>query len=131
MIIKLLLDTHILLWAAGEPDKLSASAREMLIDEGNALYFSAASIWEIVIKRGIGHDDFKVDPYRLRKMLVLNDYRELPITSEHVLRVETLPPIHKDPFDRILIGQARSEGMLLMTVDSTVVKYGEGIVSAQ
>jgi PIN domain nuclease of toxin-antitoxin system len=129
--MKYLLDTHILLWAAGEPDRLSQTTRNLLLDENNTLFFSSANIWEIVIKQGIGHDDFKVDPYRLRKMLVLNDYRELPITSEHVLRVATLLPIHKDPFDRLLISQARSEGMMLLTKDSTVIKYGEGIVSAQ
>ncbi len=128
--MKLLLDTHILLWAAGDPDKLSDSVRKMLLEERNSLHFSVASIWEIVIKRGIGRDDFKVDPYRLKKMLVLNDYNELPITSEHVLRVESLPHIHKDPFDRILIAQARSEGMMLVTVDATVVEYGEGTFSA-
>lgn len=125
--MKLLLDTHILLWAAGQPDKLTGSAREMLLDTANALFFSAASIWEIVIKRSLGRSDFKVDPYRLRKMLVLNDYRELPVASEHALRVDTLPPLHKDPFDRILIAQARSEGMLLLTVDTAVIKYGDAV----
>lgn len=125
--MKLLLDTHILLWAAGQPDKLSVSAREILTDRRNTLFFSAASIWEIVIKRGLGRDDFKVDPYRLRKMLVINGYNELPVTSEHVLRVDTLPPLHKDPFDRILIAQVRSEGMILLTVDLAVIKYGEAV----
>ena len=125
--MKLLLDTHILLWAAGQPDKLPESARKMLLDDRNTLFFSSANIWEIVIKKGIGRDDFKVDPERMRKMLVLNDYKELAITTEHVLRVSALPPLHKDPFDRILIAQARSEGMLLMTVDLSVIKYGEGI----
>jgi PIN domain nuclease of toxin-antitoxin system len=128
--LKLLLDTHILLWAAGQPDRLSPLARDMIVDRRNTLFFSAASIWEIVIKMGIGRDDFNVDPYRLRKMLVLNDYNELPITSEHVLRVGTLPPLHKDPFDRILIAQARSEGMSLLTVDTQVAAYGEGITTA-
>jgi len=127
--MKFLLDTHILLWAAGQPDRLSSKARKMLLDARNALFFSAASIWEIVIKREIGRDDFIVDPYRLRKMLVLNDYRELPITSEHVLRVSTLPPLHKDPFDRALIAQARSEGMMLLTVDAMVIRYGESILA--
>jgi PIN domain nuclease of toxin-antitoxin system len=125
--MKLLLDTHILLWAAGQPDRLSPLARGMLLDPDNTLFFSAASIWETVIKREIGRDDFIVDPYRLRKMLVLNDYRELTITAEHVLRVSTLPPLHKDPFDRILIAQARSEGMMLITVDKTVIRYGESV----
>jgi PIN domain nuclease of toxin-antitoxin system len=125
--MKLLLDTHILLWAAGQPDRLSPLARGMFLDPDNTLFFSAASIWETVIKREIGRDDFIVDPYRLRKMLVLNDYRELTITAEHVLRVSTLPPLHKDPFDRILIAQARSEGMMLITVDKTVIRYGESV----
>lgn len=125
--MKLLLDTHIILWAAGQPEKLSASAREMLVDTRNALFFSAASLWEIVIKRSLARDDFKVDPIRLRKMLVINDYSELPVTSGHVLRVETLPLLHKDPFDRILIAQARSEGMLLLTVDAAIIKYGQSV----
>lgn len=127
--MKLLLDTHILLWAAGQPEKLSGPAREMLTETHNTLFFSAASIWEIVIKRGLGRGDFRVDPYRLRKMLVLNGYVELPVTSEHVLRVDTLPLLHKDPFDRVLIAQARSEGMLLLTVDSTVIQYEEAVLA--
>jgi PIN domain nuclease of toxin-antitoxin system len=125
--MKLLLDTHILLWAAGQPDKLPESAREMLLDKRNRLFFSTANIWEIVIKKGIGRHDFKIDPERMHKMLVLNDYKELAITAEHVMRVNVLPPLHKDPFDRILIAQARSEGMLLMTGDASVIAYGEGI----
>jgi PIN domain nuclease of toxin-antitoxin system len=127
--MKLLLDTHILLWAAGQPDRLSDKARTMLLEPRNTLFFSAASIWEVVIKRGIGRDDFKVDPYRLRKMLILNCYNELPITTEHVLRVDTLPQFHKDPFDRILIGQARSEAMVLLTVDSAVIQYEEAVMA--
>lgn len=126
--MKLLLDTHIILWAAGEPEKLSEAARDMLNDYRNSLYFSAASLWEIVIKRGVGRADFKVDAHRLRKMLILNGYIELPITSEHVLREETLPEIHKDPFDRILIAQARCEAMLLLSVDAFVIEYGEAIL---
>jgi PIN domain nuclease of toxin-antitoxin system len=125
--MKLLLDTHIVLWAAGQPDKLSTSARELLLDKRNALFFSSASIWEIVIKRTLGRADFKVDPHRLRKMLVINDYTEIPVTSEHALRVDTLPPLHKDPFDRILIAQARSEGLVLITVDSSVISYGDAV----
>jgi len=128
--VKLLLDTHIILWAAGQPNKLSDKAREMLLDTNNALFFSAASIWEIVIKCGLGRDDFKVDPHRLRKMLVMNGYTELTITSEHALIVDPLPSFHKDPFDRILIAQARSEGMFLLTVDTSIIQYGEGVIAA-
>ena len=125
--MRLLLDTHILLWVAGEPEKLPESARKMLLDERNFLFFSAANIWEIVIKSGLGRDDFKVDPHRLRKMLIINGYIELPITAEHVLRVDSLPQLHKDPFDRVLIAQARSEGMHLLTVDSAVINYGDPV----
>lgn len=127
--MKLLLDTHILLWAAGQPEKLSAEARSLLLDTSSVLYFSAASIWEIVIKRGLGRDDFKVDPLRLLKQLVINGYEEVAVSSDHALAVEALPPLHKDPFDRILIAQARTEGMLLLTADSQVSLYGDGIMT--
>ena len=128
--MKLLLDTHILLWAAGQPDRHSDPTRIMLLDPRNALFFSAASIWEVVIKRGIGRDDFKVDPHRLRKMLIVNGYTELSVTAEHVLRVDTLPMLHKDPFDRLLVAQARSEAMRLLTVDSAIIQYGEAVLAA-
>lgn len=126
--MKLLLDTHILLWAAGQTEKLSDSARILLTTPENVLYFSAASIWEIVIKLGLGREGFKVDPYRLRKMLVEHGYTELPITAEHALRVDSLPLLHKDPFDRLLIAQARSEGMLLLTCDTAVSQYQESVL---
>lgn len=126
--MNLLLDTHILLWAAGETEKLSDKVRSLLLDEANKLYFSSASIWEIVIKRSLGRDDFKVDPVRLRKMLVINGYTELSVDSGHALEVDRLPPLHKDPFDRILLAQARTEGFLLVTADAQIVKYGAGVV---
>jgi PIN domain nuclease of toxin-antitoxin system len=128
--VKLLLDTHILLWAAGAPDKLSDRAKEMLLEPRNSLFFSAASIWEVVIKQGLGREDFRVDAPRLRKKLVVQGYVEVPVNSEHVLRVATLPLLHKDPFDRILVAQARCEGMALLSVDAAVVAYGEGIIAA-
>jgi PIN domain nuclease of toxin-antitoxin system len=127
--LKLLLDTHILLWAAGQPEKLSESARTLLTTPGNILFFSAASIWEIVIKRGLGRDDFRVDPRRLRKMLIMHGYTELPVTAEHSLAVETLPLLHKDPFDRLLLAQARTEGMMLLTVDAFVLQYQEFVLA--
>jgi PIN domain nuclease of toxin-antitoxin system len=127
--VKLLLDTHIVLWAAGQPEKLSESARTMLTTPENVLYFSAASIWEIVIKRGLGREDFKVDPRRLRKMLIMHGYTELPVTAEHALMVETLPLLHKDPFDRLLLAQARTEGLLLLTADASVFQYQESVLT--
>jgi len=127
--MKLLLDTHLLLWAAGQPEKLSASARDLLTTSDNILFFSAASIWEIVIKRGLGREDFRVDPYRLRRMLIVCEYAELSVTAEHALMVDRLPLLHKDPFDRLLIAQARAEGMLLLTVDSSVSQYQESVLA--
>lgn len=128
--MKLLLDTHVILWVAGQPEKISEPARSLLTLPESTLFFSAASIWEIVIKRGLGREDFKVDPARLRKMLVSHSYTELPITAEHALRVETLPLLHKDPFDRLLIAQARAEGMQLLTVDASILQYGESTLNA-
>ncbi|ASC07519.1 MULTISPECIES: type II toxin-antitoxin system VapC family toxin [Acetobacteraceae] len=121
--MRLLLDTHLLLWAAGEPDKLSARARTLMEDPGNDLVFSAASLWEITIKTGLGRADFQVDPHLLRRGLIENGYEELPITSQHALAVGQLPDVHRDPFDRILVAQATVEGLLLLTHDPLVKAY--------
>lgn len=121
--MKLLLDTHILLWAAGRPDRLPSSARDLIAATENELFFSAANLWEVVIKRSLGRDDFKVDPRVLRRALLDNGYSELPIGSEHVVAVDSLPPVHKDPFDRILVAQASVEGITLLTADRAVAEY--------
>jgi PIN domain nuclease of toxin-antitoxin system len=121
--MKLLLDTHLLLWAAGEPQRLSKQARKLIDDAENQLLFSAASLWEVAIKRGLGRADFKVDARLLRRGLLDNGYGELPIISDHVVATESLPPIHKDPFDRILVAQATVEGITLLTIDSLVAQY--------
>ena len=121
--MKLLLDTHLLLWAAGQPERLSAATRGLLEDPYNELMLSAASLWEVSIKRGLGRDDFRVDPRLLRRGLLDNGYTELPITSEHAVAVDGLPPIHKDPFDRILVAQANVEGIALLTADPLVMQY--------
>ncbi|MEO7397299.1 MAG: type II toxin-antitoxin system VapC family toxin [Ilumatobacteraceae bacterium] len=125
--MNLLLDTHVLLWAASAPQRLSAKARTLLLDSANQLLFSAASLWEISIKSSLDQTGFKVDARRLWRMLLVNGYRELPITSEHTIAVNELPALHKDPFDRILVAQARVEGLLLLTSDKIVAKYGEGV----
>lgn len=121
--MNLLLDTHILLWAAAEPERLSAEAKALVENVDNRLFFSAASIWEVVIKNGLNRPDFHVDPNILRRGLVENGYNELPIAAQHTLAVAHLPDIHKDPFDRILIAQAEFEGFLLLTVDDLVAQY--------
>lgn len=125
--MNLLLDTHLLLWAAGEPQRLPAKVRALLLAPANQLIFSSASLWEISIKNGLERSDFNVDPRRLWRMLLVNGYRELPVTSEHAVAVNNLPPLHKDPFDRILVAQARVEGLTLLTADKAVAKYGEGV----
>jgi len=121
--VNLLLDTHVLLWAAAEPSKLSPRGTELIGNEENRLFFSAASLWEVVIKNGLGRPDFRIDPHLLRRGLVDNGYSELPITSQHTLAVSHLPDIHKDPFDRILVAQAETEGFLLLTSDELVARY--------
>jgi PIN domain nuclease of toxin-antitoxin system len=121
--VKLLLDTHLLLWAAGRPDRLPGAARALLDDPDNTLLFSAASLWEVTIKRGLGRDDFAVDPRLLRRGLLDNGYSELAITSDHAIAVDLLPAIHKDPFDRILIAQSLVEAITLLTSDPIVARY--------
>src|ERR1700757_916351 len=100
--MKLLIDTHLLLLAAGEPERLSPGARALIDDLANELFFSAASLWEVVMKRLLGRHDFKVDARLLRRGLLDNGYNELPIISDHVVTLESLPSLHQDPFDRIL-----------------------------
>ena len=121
--MKWLLDTHLLLWAAGQPEHLSAEARALLEAPESELLFSAANLWEITIKRALGRDDFQVDGRVLRRGLLDNGYLELPITSQHALAVELLPPIHKDPFDRLLLAQASVEGIVLLTADPILARY--------
>ena len=122
--MNLLLDTHLLLWSAGRDTMMSEAADALIRDENNALWFSAASIWEVAIKRGLGRADFRTDPGVLRAGLLANGYTELPITGSHCARILDLPAIHNDPFDRILIAQSRAEGMELITADTRVAQYG-------
>jgi PIN domain nuclease of toxin-antitoxin system len=121
--VKLLLDTQILLWAAGQPERLSAAARKLLNLPHHELLFSAASLWEIAIKNTLGREDFRVDPRLLRRGLLDNGYTELPVTSQHAVSIDSLPPLHKDPFDRLLLAQALSEGITLLTGDAQLARY--------
>jgi len=121
--MKLLLDTHLLLWAAQDVQRLPPAAQQLMGDPRNELLFSVASVWEIVIKRGLGRDDFTVDPRLLRRGLLDNGYVELAISSAHVIALDTLPALHKDPFDRILVAQAMAEGIILLTADACVAAY--------
>jgi PIN domain nuclease of toxin-antitoxin system len=124
--MKLLLDTHILLWAAA--GTLPEDAENMVTDGNNTLYFSPASIWEVGIKKSLGRNDFKVDPEVLRRGLLDNQYQELPITSLHALAVNDLPQIHKDPFDRMLLAQAKAEGISFLTSDAVFREYSGPVI---
>ena len=121
--MKLLLDTHLLLWAAAEPERLPEVARVLLEAPENELVFSVASVWEVAIKSALGRDDFTVDAAVLRRGLIENGYLELPVAGEHAVAVPTLPPLHRDPFDRLLVAQAQIEGIILLTVDPLVAAY--------
>ena len=121
--MKLLLDTQLLLWAAGQPERLSAVARKQLNNPRNELLFSAASLWEIAIKGNLGREDFRVEPRVLRRGLLDNGYAELPVTSQHAVSIDGLPPLHKDPFDRLLLAQALTEGVTLLTGDAQLAQY--------
>lgn len=121
--MKLLLDTHLVLWSASGSQRLSPPALSLLRDPGNELTVSVVSFWEIVIKRGLGRGDFEVDPGRLRRGLRDNGWKELTLTSDHALAVERLPPLHKDPFDRMLVAQSNVESVMLLTADALVAQY--------
>jgi len=121
--VKFLLDTQLLLWAAGQPERLSAAARALLTNPANVLLFSAASLWEIAIKHSLGRADFRVQPRLLRRGLLDNGYVELPITSQHAVSIDGLPSRHKDPFDRLLLAQALTEGITLLTADEQLGQY--------
>jgi PIN domain nuclease of toxin-antitoxin system len=121
--MKLLLDTHLLIWSGWTPRRISSAARSLISNPDNELIFSAASLWELAIKQGLGKNDFEIDVRVLRRNLLDNDYSELPITGDHAVAIRSLPLIHKDPFDRILVAQATVEGITLLTADPIVARY--------
>lgn len=121
--MKLLLDTHLLVWSARGSERLSADAIRLIDDPDSQLFFSPASLWEVAIKRDLNRPDFQTDARLLRRGLLDNGYEELPITSEHCVSIDRLPPLHKDPFDRILVAQALVEGITLLTADRRLREY--------
>jgi PIN domain nuclease of toxin-antitoxin system len=121
--MKFLLDTHILLWGAVEPERLSPVASALIESLDNEMVFSAVSLWEIAIKTGLGRADFRIDAGMLRRSLFDNGYAELAVSGAHAAALAGLPPIHKDPFDRMLVAQAIVEGFTLLTSDPAVAKY--------
>jgi PIN domain nuclease of toxin-antitoxin system len=128
--MRLLIDTHVLLWALTDSPRLKPRIRELLLEPGNEPYFSAASIWEIAIKRTLRKADMPVSAEQARTLLLDSGYKELAISSTHAATVESLSPIHADPFDRILVAQSMSEPMHLITHDKIVASYQEGTILA-
>lgn len=125
--MRILLDTHLLLWAMAASRKLPKEARTYLLDKGNEVYYSAASLWEIAIKRGLSRDDFQIDLRELITALHDSGLIELPISAAHAASVVDLPPIHKDPFDRLLVAQSIAEPLTLLTNDAVLADYWDGV----
>ncbi len=119
-----LLDTHLVLWAAFQPERLSAKATKLLRSRESPLEFSLATMWEVAIKSSLGHPDFSVDPRQLHQALLAQGFVELAIHPSHIVRVASLPWVHRDPFDRLLVAQALDEQMTLLTADKTLKGYG-------
>ena len=121
--MRLLLDTNIILWLALDSPRLGGSTRQLLGDPGALLSYSVASLWEIAIKAQLRRDDFAVDPRQLRRAMLDAEILELEIRADHVLAVGDLPLLHRDPFDRLLLAQARHEGATFVTADQALAAY--------
>lgn len=121
--MRLLLDTHLLVWAMGSPERLPEELQSMLEDPAHTPWFSVASLWELVIKKALNRPDFRVEPNLLRQALLEGGWQELPIKAQHALAVGDLPPLHRDPFDRLLLAQANTEALLLITADQELANY--------
>jgi PIN domain nuclease of toxin-antitoxin system len=121
--MKFLLDTHFVIWIPIADRRISRTARAVLMSTANEFVFSAASLWEIAIKRAQKRADFAFDPREIRRQMMANGYDELSVEGSHAVSVDALPPIHKDPFDRLLIAQAIGEGITLLTADPVIARY--------
>lgn len=122
--MRLLLDTQIALWALTASPRLGEQARALIADPANEIFVSTASIWEIAIKHALGRGDMPISATRAAELCALAGYRQLPVTWRHAAGVDALPPLHADPFDRILVAQAGGEPMRLLSRDAAVAGYG-------
>lgn len=126
--MRLLLDTHVLLWSLADPRRLPESARDAIETGDNEILFSAASIWEVAIKSQLLRAEFGVDAATIIDAARETRFTELPISAQHAAAIATLPLHHKDPFDRLLIGQALTEPARLVTADKALVAYSNDLV---
>ena len=123
--MRLLVDTHLLLWATAKSRRLPKEARRLLEDPAHDVFYSVASLWEITIKAALRRPDFKVDVALLRPALAEMGFAELPVCGAHAERLASLPPLHRDPFDRMLVAQSLAEPLVLLTNDAALAGYGE------
>jgi PIN domain nuclease of toxin-antitoxin system len=121
--LKFLLDTHLLIWLAFDDPKLPKDVADLHRHPESSLHFSVISIWETAIKQSLGRSDFQADAGLLRTSLLDSGYSEVPIESRHAMEVRNLPTLHRDPFDRMLIAQARVEGLVLLSSDAEICRY--------
>lgn len=126
--MRVLLDTHLLLWSVARSRRLPKVARAIVLDDSNDVYFSAASVWEITIKSALGRSNFRADPEALVRALFRSGFYELPVTAAHAVRVAKLPAVHRDPFDRLLLAQSLAEPLTLVTNDAQLAKYGSFVM---
>ena len=122
--MRVLLDTHLLLWSVASSRRLPKGARSLILDGANEVFYSAASVWEVAIKSALRRTDFKANPTVLVRALGQSGFPELPVTAAHAARVTGLPAIHRDPFDRLLVAQSLAEPMTLLTNDAALMRYG-------
>jgi len=126
--LRLLLDTHIALWAITDSPKLPQDARDLILAPLSEVFVSAASIWEIAIKRSLGRGNMPISSAEASRYFSASGYTLLPVTAEHAAATETLPLLHADPFDRMLVAQAFTEPLKLVTHDDAVARYGDAIL---
>jgi PIN domain nuclease of toxin-antitoxin system len=122
--VRILVDTHLLLWAVASSRRLPKEARTLILDTANEVFYSAASVWEVAIKSTLRRRNFKANPTVLVRALAQSGFAELPVTATHAARVAGLPAIHRDPFDRLLVAQSLTEPMTLLTNDAVLAGYG-------
>lgn len=124
--MRLLLDTHVLLWCMSGDRRLREESAALVRDPANDVYFSAASVWEVAIKAALGK--LRVDTGELLRNLAAEGFSELPVFGRHAAEVAALPAHHRDPFDRLLVAQSRVESLRLLTDDKTLLRYGEQVI---
>jgi PIN domain nuclease of toxin-antitoxin system len=126
--VRLLLDTHLLLWAAAKSRRLPRAARALVEDSSHEIFWSAASLWEIAIKLALGRPGLDVEMEALRPAFLEMGFEELPVRGAHAERLLGLPPLHKDPFDRMLVAQSLSESLRLLTNDGLLAGYSDTVI---